>query len=118
MQGIFQDLGCDPSADLEGPLEDPIISANQTAEVRGRLDLLGLGEINGAGESGDPPRGKGYLVDDSLPLELLFLLFVVKDWVISGLLGLGLEVAEEERGGAGILPTGEVRGVDLGFEFF
>lgn len=118
MQGLLQDLRRDPSADLEGPLEDPIITADDTAEVRGRVELLGLGEIDGAGKSGNPPGGKRYLVDDSLPLELLFKLFVIKDCVILGLLGLGLEVAEEERAGAGVLSTGEARGVDLGFEFF
>lgn len=116
LQGLFQDLRRDPSANLEGPLENPIITADDTAEVRGKFELLGLGEIDGAGESGDPPGGKGYLVNDSLPLELFFMLFVVED--ILRLLGLGLEVAEEERAGAGVLPTGEARWVDLGFEFF
>lgn len=118
LQGLLQHLGRDPLADLEGPLEDPIITADETAEVRGRVDQLGLGEINGSGESGDPPGGKGYLVDDSVLVELLFLLFVVRDWVMLDFLGLRLEVAEEERSGAGVLPTGEARGVDLGFEFF
>lgn len=118
LQGLFQDLGRDPSADLEGPLEDPIIAANNTAEIKGRIELVGLGEIDGAGEPGDPFGVKGDLIDYSLPLELLFLLFVVEDWVILGLLGLGLEVAEKESGGASVLATGEARGVDLGVEFF
>lgn len=107
-QGILQRLGGNPSPNLKGAFEGPIIPIEHAPEIRRRqVEAPGPGEVNGARKPRDPPGGEGVLLDDLLPRELIFPLLVVDGRSVDG---VRMGTVKEE----GVLPAGEAKGVRFG----